>query len=89
MQIHNVPEKRWPYVPGELDFIECSQPPTKVQISYNLQGPHYTTLVLQLRPWALFVNCLPLDALSIVCQDWTDTCNLPPGGVIVPPVIDV
>ncbi|CAB3369189.1 Hypothetical predicted protein [Cloeon dipterum] len=87
-KIHKLPEWKWPYVTEDFDFFECAQPPAKVQISYDLQGPAYTTLVLQIRPWALFVNCLPLDTLSVICQDWSETCNLPPGGVIVPPHIE-
>ncbi|XP_059469479.1 intermembrane lipid transfer protein VPS13B isoform X2 [Neocloeon triangulifer] len=86
--IHKLSERRWPFVSEDIDFIECTQPPAKVKVSYELEAPHYTTLVLQLRPWALFVNCLPLDTLGVVCQDWNNSCVLPPGSVIVPPMIE-
>ncbi|XP_067008128.2 intermembrane lipid transfer protein VPS13B [Anabrus simplex] len=84
-----VPDKIWPFVGDEYrntEWVEAEQPQTYVQVKYKPLGPYCSTLLVELQPWALFVNTLGCS-VAVVVQEVT-IFTVPHRGVVTPPKLE-
>nr|XP_053626537.1 intermembrane lipid transfer protein VPS13B-like [Cherax quadricarinatus] len=89
-QLFDGPEERWPYVDtsdfmGDLLFAD--QPKIDLQVGFCGMYPYCSTLVVDIRPWALMVNHTGIELL-LQEADSSSSWFVPPGAVFAPPKMD-
>ena len=100
-QLFQTPAQRWPYihmegVKGKYTFLCTDQPKIDLQVGFSGLHPMLSTVVVDLRPWALIINhtsaeLFVQDGPPMEPQNEDASCNrwfIPNNGVFAPPKLD-
>ncbi|XP_042214275.1 vacuolar protein sorting-associated protein 13B-like isoform X1 [Homarus americanus] len=89
-QLFDGPEDHWPYVDTSDfmgDILFADQPKIDLQVGFSGLYPYCSTLVVDIRPWALMVNHTGIEIL-LQEADSSSSWFVPPGAVFAPPKLD-
>ncbi|XP_068242883.1 intermembrane lipid transfer protein VPS13B isoform X1 [Palaemon carinicauda] len=89
-QLFDGPEDRWPYIDTSDfmgDVLFADQPKIDLQVGFSSLSPYCSTLVVDIRPWALVVNHTGIEILLQEVES-PNSWFVPPGAVFAPPKFD-
>ncbi|CAG7726003.1 unnamed protein product [Allacma fusca] len=83
-------EEHWPYIRDDIApevWVTCSQPDTTVEVGFSPWIEGLPTVLIDVKPWALFVNLTDQEISFSTVKDVDNVFGVLPVSVFTPPKI--